>query len=75
MAVYVGLAGTAHVLAGLGYLIVDACGQDPQSLDALTIRADALFEIDAGTDLNAVMRETVSQLIGLGILAPCPPTA
>ena len=74
MAVYLGLAGTAHVLAGLGYLIVDTCGQGPQTLDTLTAHADSLFETDAETDLAGVMRDTVNQLIGLGILAPCPLT-
>lgn len=72
--VYVGFTGTAHILADLGYFLVEECQQHPQTIEALAEKAATRFEADDDVDLTHAVRNTVRQLHDLGILAPCMPT-
>lgn len=74
-AVYVGFTGTAHVIADLGWIIVLHCQQAPQDIASLVEKINLAFETDTEIDLADITRQTVGQLLALGILTPCMPTA
>lgn len=73
MVVYSSLSGAVYVIANLGYLVVDACCQGPQTADALILKINDTYEVDRPEELTSATWDTVRQLESLGILTQCAP--
>ena len=70
-AVYLGYQGTLHVIAGLGYFVLNECVARPISIEDLVCQAEDSFEPDSGIDLQSAIDHTLKRLYELGILEPC----
>lgn len=73
MLVYSSFSGATHVIANVGYLLVDLCRQGPQTMDSLIVRMNEAYEADRPEDLITATLNAVRQLQSLGILTQCTP--
>jgi PqqD family protein of HPr-rel-A system len=71
MLVYNCFAGTAHVVADLGFQVTELCGQGPQTMEACIASVNAVYEAEDPADLTKATTDAVRHLHALGILTQC----
>lgn len=70
---YSNYTGTAHVVANVGFLVVDMCRQGPQTMDSLLATINEIYEAELPEELTSAATAAVRQLQSLGILTQCAP--